>query len=239
MNLNSNPHRGPECPPAAELEALAIEGTSAHLASCTSCREHVEALQREMSDFVKRQPFELFEAKLQRRQKEPKPFRIRLLIPWVVAAALAVIGVTNRPSERVLLKGGNNPFKVFVRKPSGEISFLSTGDAIRTGDTLKFSFTAPRDGHWLVFDVDGRERVTVAYPFGGKHSEPISAGEHVLEGSVEVDDAPGPEWLVAVFAPQPFEAQGLADQLKGQSARTALQLKCQNCEWYPLRLKKE
>lgn len=239
MNLNPSPPRGPDCPPAVELEALAIEGTSAHLAGCASCREHVDSLRREITDFVKRQPFELFEAKLQRRRHQPTLSRLRLILPWVVAALLAVVWVANRPPENVLPKGSENPFRVFVRRGNGQVFPVTVADAIKAGDTLKFSFEAPREGHLLLFDLDGRERATVAYPFEGTHSVSIPAGAQILDGSVEVDDAPGPEWLVAVFSPQPFDAATLAAQLKGQSSRSELQLKCQQCRWYALRLKKE
>jgi hypothetical protein len=238
MNMVVPPRRGPQCLPTLELEELAALGRSApHVDGCESCRAYVEALKTESSAYVKARPFELLEKKLAQRKPAQSPsFWLRFLAPVAVVAAALVIGVVTLP-ETLGIRPKGSAFSVLLYRTTGATT-IGDDTPVSAGDRLKLSFTAPENGYLLVLDLDGRERVTVAHPFGGAASAPVTAGPHVFDGSLELDDAPGSEWLIAVFSPEAQDAAPLIAQLKGQSTRASMSVSCERCSVHAVRLKK-
>jgi hypothetical protein len=55
--------------------------------------------------------------------------------------------------------------------------------------------------------------VSVYFPPEGGQSAPVGAGRSELPGSIELDDAPGPERLFAYFSEQPLPAAEVARAL--------------------------
>jgi len=83
-----------------------------------------------------------------------------------------------------------------------------------------------------VAQLDGTE--TTVARFNGT----IEPGTTTLPDAVELDDAPGPEWFVAVWAATPRSADTLLAQLRGQAKRPALALDCPDCRVDAVRLEK-
>lgn len=195
------PIRGAECPPALTLEAcVAGEIELPHLASCAVCRTYVETLQREQTAFRASQ------APL----RAPPPRRIGPA-PWVavaaLAASLAVVFFMRAPAETVAFKGER--FHALVRHVGATTAeHLENGEQLAAGDSLRFTFEAPRDGYLLIVEKDGEGRVTVFWPFGATHSGAIRAAssKEPLSGAVELDASKGPASLTAIFSPQPRSA---------------------------------
>lgn len=235
------PVRGPQCPPAAELEAFAAGESRSfepHVAACAQCQPYVTALRAEAEAFQRARPPELFLKQLERRAavKPKAPWWRWLMLVAPVAAALVVFFLLPPPGDGVTLKG--SPLRVFLKRGEAEPTPLPADGRVKAGDSLRFSYDAPADGHLAVFELDGREQVTVFWPYGGAAAAPVKKAQGLLPGAVVLDDSPGPEWLIAVWSSAPFDTAPLARQLKGQATRPTVELECSGCIVTPQRLLK-
>ncbi len=240
--------RGPQCPPAAVLEALSAgeavpAATQAHVEGCPDCGAQLSALRAEADAFNRARPPERFLKQLEGRAAAAPARRFRWLAP-VLGVALPVLAVVlilprlQREDPGVTFKG--EPFRVVVAaQGTGSPELLAPDAQVRAGDALRFAYEAPQDGHLMVLELDGRGAATVFYPYGATASAPHKAGERdFLPGSVELDDSPGPEVLVAVFSARPFEAAPLLDMLRAQAGRPEPTVSCPDCRVSTLRLRK-
>lgn len=239
--------RGPECPPAAVIEALsagesAPEATRAHVEGCPECSGQLAALTAGRDAFLRARPPERFLNQLDRRAAAAPPSPWRRLLPVLAACvpvlALLVLVPRLLPHESgVTFKGGQ--FRVVSAREGGEPQPLDNDSTVRAGDALRFAYEATEPGHLLVLELDGRGVASVFHPFGGTASAPLPALQRdFLPGSVVLDDSPGPEWIVAVFSPRPLEAAPLLAQLKEQAGREKPAPTCADCRVTVLRLQK-
>jgi len=219
---------------------------------CPDCSAQLSALREAALAFVKARPPDRFLRQLERREAAPAPRASllerlglpRRLVPALglaVPLALAVVllpRLLERPGDGVTMKGDG--FRVAVARAGGGAPELAAGDAIvHPGDALRFSYEAARDGYLLVLDLDGRGTASVLHPFGASAAAPLAANQRdFLPGSVVLDDAPGPEFVIAVFSPRPFEAAPLLEALRAQAKRPEPALSCDGCTVTTLRLRK-
>jgi hypothetical protein len=217
----------------------------AHAERCPDCSAQLSALRAETDAFVRARPPERFVKQLDRRAQSAaarSPWRRFLpALAFAVPVALAVLIVPRviDSGDEVRLKGDG--FRVAVARSgaAGSPELLENDAPVSAGDALRFSYEASENGHLLVLDVDGRGDVSVLYPYGASRSAPISAGDTTfLPGSVVLDDAPGPELLVAVFSPKPLDAAPLVESLKAQAGRPSPKVACDACKITSLRLQK-
>ncbi|MDP1821641.1 MAG: hypothetical protein Q8L48_00280 [Archangium sp.] len=227
------PTRGTGCPPAAALEAFAAgepQPFAAHVGSCAQCGPYVAALRADADAFARARPPELFLKQLERRAagRPRTPWWRWLGVLAPVAAALVLFFVTRPPpDDGVTFKGP--PLRVFLKRGDAEPALLPPDGRVKPGDSLRFGYDAPADGYLAVFELDGTEATTVFWPFAGTAGAPVKQSQGLLPGTVVLDDSPGPEWLVAVWSRAPFDTAPLAQQLKGQSTRPSVELKCAGC----------
>lgn len=237
------PKRLPGCPPTVELEAFAAGEPMPvvdHVASCAECGPYVAALKREAEDFSRMRAPELFVKQLERRQAaKAKPWWRWLGLVVPVAAALVLFFRTPGPVDDVVTMKGVG-FHVFLKRGDAEPVPAQMNTHVQAGDALRFSYEAPSDGYLTVYELDGRENVTVFWPYGEKQAGPVKKGLQTLSGSVVLDDSPGPRWLVAVFSTRSLAAAAGAAQLKGQSTRPTIKFDCEvdTCSVTTLRLSK-
>jgi hypothetical protein len=239
--------RGPQCPPAAVLEALSAgesvpDTTRQHTQSCAACAGQLQALAQEQQAFLQARPPERFLRQVERRAEAPRPAAWRRFFPLVTAfvpvLALLVLVLPRLGEDGVRDKGGGT-FRVAVSRGGATPELLAADAAVRAGDALRFSYEADAAGHLLVLELDGRGQASVFHPFDGKASAPLAAKQRdFLPGSVVLDAAPGPETLVAVFSPRPLEAAPLLEQLRAQAGRPEPTLTCDDCRVTTLRLQK-
>ncbi|WNG37191.1 DUF4384 domain-containing protein [Archangium violaceum] len=238
--------RGPHCPPAAQLEAMSAgeatpETTRTHVEGCADCRGQLEALTTAREAFVRARPPELFLRQLERRTASQPRRGLRWLLPVLGACvpllALLVLVPRLEQEDGVRIKGGD--FRVVASRAGGSPELLGPDAQVQSGDALRFSYEAKEAGHLLVLELDGRGAASVFYPYGSATSAPLPAGQRdFLPGSVVLDDAPGPEWLLAVFSPRPLQAAPLLEALRTQAGRAELTLSCPDCSVSTLRLQK-
>lgn len=144
------------------------------------------------------------------RVQDPRP--VPTPAPWVrrlwvlpslalaFAALLVVLprGDTNRPKGSVDLD--------FLVLRDGMVQPGQHGGAYKAGDRLQFTYRADGLDRLVLLSIDGAGTLTVFYPAAGDEPVPVVPGDrHVLEGSIELDDAPGPEVFVAIFGPSSVE----------------------------------
>lgn len=236
--------RGPHCPPAAVLEGLsageaAPEAVRAHVEGCTGCSGQLAALTSGREAFLRARPPELFLRQLERRAAAaPRRRWLRPLLAACVPVLLVLLIVPRLGEENgVRMKG--DAFRVVVSRGGGAPELLAPDAQVHPGDALRFAYEAPEAGHLLVLELDGRGAASVFHPYGSATSAPLAAGQReFLPGSVVLDDAPGPEWLLAVFSPRPLEAAPLLEALRAQAGRAEPSLSCEGCRVTMLRLQK-
>lgn len=240
------PRRGPSCPPALRLEELvAGEASSAqeveHLSGCPACRDYVAALRAEQEAFFRARPAELFERKLAARVAPARRAWRRWV--WVLPALAALVLVPRFfvAAPPVQLKGGPS-FAAFYKRDGMREPLPVTADLrLREKDGLRFSYSSERERYLLILDLDGDGKVTAFFPPQGARSEKVAAAsQRLLPGSVVLDRARGPEWLVAVFSDGPVEVASLVEPLRSTSPLAAqVALSCDGCQVLSLRFQKE
>jgi hypothetical protein len=74
------------------------------------------------------------------------------------------------------------------------------GETLAAGDRIQLSYKTAGLNNLVLVGVDGTGEISVYYPAQGDVPEPIIPGErHMLDGSLILDGAPGPEVFVAAF----------------------------------------
>lgn len=152
------------------------------------------------------------------------------MVGWVSARALAVaallvavaphVHVAPREREAAIATAVQNP-GVWAKGQLGLEAFCKRGESVfrvedgatlLDGDRLRFTYTAPQDGHLMVFGVDDRGQL---FPYYGEGkgmlaSIAVGAGASVmLPGSVELDNHHGIERVFALWSPTPVDAAGV------------------------------
>jgi hypothetical protein len=135
--------------------------------------------------------------------------RIAVGLTGLLAAAGIVAVVAARTgtlsAQYVAAKGGA-PVEI-IRRRGDAIAALAPGDEVAPGDELRFRPLPfwPAARFIQIGSVDGTGRYNPFYPArsGAVSPELPSAGQP-LEGSIRLDDAPGPERLLVVLSAEPL-----------------------------------
>ncbi len=226
------PHPGEDELARFEAQGLApapAAAVSAHLEACARCRARIAGLAQERQAFLAEHPF----ATLPRPAREApaprsaEPSRgLRRVLAWLVgpsfwagpawagagALALALLVVALSPSPQPTPPGGGTRLKgeralSFVALRDGRPEEGRPGGHYRQGDRIQLRYSSPQPGYLLVVSLDGRGAVTVFYDDAG-HSLPVDAGHaRLLDESVELDDARGPERVLACFSETPLSSE--------------------------------
>ena len=114
-------------------------------------------------------------------------------------------------------KGVCPGLEMFVKDAAG-IRRGVDGAPLRAGDWVQFRYRGAGHTHLFVVSVDDDGVVSPLYPDHRGDSVPIKPdGLHVLDGSVILDDAVGPERVYALFSDRPLRFDGLASALQAVS----------------------
>ena len=164
------------------------------------------------------------------RPRWPRLFE--LAAGLAVAASVALVTVAPRfgtDVHRTRSKGGQNAelahderctgacpvLEMFVKDADGVRAGID-GMTLRAGDWVQFRYRANGHRYLFIVSVDDEGVLAPLYPDRRTRSVPIDArGRHVLEGSVILDDAVGPERLYAFFSPAPLKFADIEKLLVG------------------------
>lgn len=222
-----------------DLRRLLFEETTAEeaarmravLAECEVCQARYSALERQQQAFLQTARPEVVSAQILERL-DAEPERPAALAwwrrPWLPAMAAAaalfavapsMMGPDTTPTTRE--KGGGVGLVMFVKDAHG-IRRADDGERLREGDQVQFRYAASGLGHLFVVSVDSRGVVAPLYPEDPTQSIDVEAeGTHVLEGSVILDDAVGPERFFALFSETPVRFAEIDEAVRAARAEVA------------------
>lgn len=221
--MNPQQHLSSETLDLLLLSALAEDErhkARAHLEGCGSCKQRWTQLEEDSGRFTKfvlPRTLPQVEAKVAQVSLWDRLRRhTRLLYPAMAlgAAAVLVVVVTPRVAGDADRAGMEEPLyglkggaRVEVVAQQGDAQRPVTDETVLTeGDRIRFLVEPAGAPFLLLASQDGEGAFTVYFPYGGSHSASLSEGFVELPGSIELDDAPGPETLFAVFSSEPVDA---------------------------------
>ena len=202
---------------AGELTGEPREEAEAHLAGCARCEARVEAMRQDAADFLARRPAAALTGALATRERGPGLWeRLRRLLTrpalglGLAAAVTAglVLTVWPGPSEgppdepKTRLKTA--VALEFHVLSGGAVSHGTSGDTLHPGDRIQLRYSTPEHGWLVVVSLDSRGAVTPFYDSDGRSLAIEPGVAHLLDGSIELDDALGPERLLGCFSRKPL-----------------------------------
>jgi hypothetical protein len=195
---------------AGESSAEELAATHAHTAQCSRCNAELDqALQAKhrFDQFVFPRTLAAVESRYRRKSFWRRFAPIFLAVPAMAAAALVVVNRAVPAAETPLYQSkGAASMKVFARR--GERVFpVEDGAFLSAGDRLRFEVEPGSARFVSIGSIDGSGHSTLYYP-GTRIDAP-----GLLEGSILLDDAAGPERIFAVFSDSQLEADRLSSAL--------------------------
>jgi len=205
-----------------ELGEEALARVEAHLVSCERCAGRLDAIRADAAAFLADRPPARFEAALAARRRPgpwarlvgllrgPRPLGFGLAAVAAVALAIFVWPATTGGPPRTPPGGTRLKAAVgldFFAEVDGVVTPGRPGGSYRPGDRIQLRYSTPQQAHLVVVSLDSRGAVTAFYDDVGR-SLPVDAGvARVLDGSVILDDALGPERVVGCFSTEPVPTE--------------------------------
>jgi hypothetical protein len=181
----------------------AAERAQAHLAACAECRRDQQTAAALRDQFAR----SVFPRGLPRRRPR---YWLWLTAPAVAALCWLVIPLRGPPGPRsapipALAAKGDAGWAVYGNR-DGQTFVVHDGATLVAGDQIRFAVMPERAPYLLVASIDGQGAATIYYPYDGQSSASITGDRIELEGSIVLDDAPGPERIYALLSDQPLAA---------------------------------
>ena len=118
--------------------------------------------------------------------------------------------ISGAPPTGACVAGACPTLEMFVKDAQGIRAGLD-GVTLRAGDWVQFRYRARGHRFLFIISVDDEGVLAPLYPDERSQSVSIQPdGRHVLEGSVILDDAVGPERFYAFFSSEPLAYEALA-----------------------------
>jgi hypothetical protein len=211
---------------AGELAAEASEHARLHLDQCDRCTARRAERQADLRAFLERAPtFAEHAAHVQgARGKAFLPARRAVLAAAsLLALAAAALLIVRSPRDHDEIRGKGGARIGFYVKRGEDVTRGAASQVVRTGDLLRFVYTAPADAHLALFNLDARA-AAVYFPARSERAASIRQGTDVpLDFSVELDASPGVEHVHALFCAESFALEPLRAELEAQKQLTVPQ----------------
>jgi hypothetical protein len=135
------------------------------------------------------------------------------VIAVIAIVPLALQGLEEHP--RIRTKGASEPaLEMWINTPEGAKP-AADGAVLGEGAQIQFRYRASGRQYLWVVSVDGKGVTTPLYPDQkGPSLTVVPDGTHVLEGSVILDDAKGPERIFGFFSEEPLTFEEIEARLK-------------------------
>lgn len=151
------------------------------------------------------------------------PVSVRRSTPWTwlglaggLAAASLVLALllVPRSEPELIPKGTLDRLEVAVDRAGVQFP-LGPERGLMSGDRLGFFYSAERAGHLAIFHYTTQDGPNVLVPIGTQDSLAVEAGtRHLLHQGGVVEPIHTREWLIAVFANEPFTIAESAEALR-------------------------
>jgi len=208
------------CPSSVALDAfrLGFDRTAAdHVQKCPHCTAWLAAQERLESEVA--HLWVPVGAPVEPAPARPKGTRwkyfLGLGLPLAaVAATILFMVIPRTPTETA--KGGPVPVEI-ARLSNGVLSWLSPESVLKPNDSIRFFVhrNDPDDRYVLIGSVDGSRQLAHFYPADANGCGlSLPASGEALEGSIVIDEAPGPERIVVVLSHQPLCWTSVDDAVK-------------------------
>ncbi|HVY38976.1 MAG TPA: hypothetical protein VHM31_13620 [Polyangia bacterium] len=200
-----------DCPSDFALDAFRLgldRAPAAHVAGCTRCTAWLAA-QAQLEG-------EVAHLWVPARRPPRRPWRL-LGLGVPVAAAAAVLLLLARPKPPTETAKGSAATVEIARSRAGVVSWLSPDDDLAPNDAIRMFVNRhdSSDRYVLAGSVDGSEQLARFYPMDGQGcSVPLPAAGEALDGSIAIDEAPGPERLVVVVSHEPLCWPAVAEAVR-------------------------
>ncbi|HEV8549979.1 MAG TPA: zf-HC2 domain-containing protein [Polyangiaceae bacterium] len=227
---------------AGELREDELRRVEAHLASCAECRARREHAARFKAQVVAElAPFPELPTPARTAPRWRPRGRARAALGGLLAVAAALLlflrqGTRESAHDGGLVtrtKGGGR-LGFFVKR-GGAVERGAPGQALRPGDAVEFSYSAPKDGYLAVLSVDGAGRASVYYP-SAPRALPFAAGERPLDASTVLDGVLGHERWFALFCESAVELEPIRARLESHPTQP---LAVAGCSVDPMAVAKE
>jgi hypothetical protein len=186
---------------ACELTASAIAAAEAHLATCERCRRRRAALDAERKAFLAQRP--ALEIKPAQRGRGRRQGLLAFGAFAAAAGLVLLVGLLQeRPEPIVRVKGG--PGIGFFVERRGSSKRGTEGEVVYPGDRVHFVYTSDKPIYLAIYSLDSRGTASIFFPGSERALGLPAASEAALSSAVELDDAPGPETVFAVFCDTGF-----------------------------------
>jgi hypothetical protein len=218
-----NDTMAPGCPSHFALDDLEAQGRGSpaagnHPADCVRCaaRQAERATQRAIFDAQQAALWtRIAAAGHERWRRRPGRWRLGLAALAMGLGAVALRVTVRRSESRAdsyLAPKGRTPIEIVCRR-GGAVFVLGPGDDVAPGDELRFRPLPvwPEARFLQIGSVDGTGRYTPFYPdAAGAPSVALPGGTAALDGSIRLDDAPGPERVFIVTSRAPVSETEVA-----------------------------
>ena len=196
-----------------ELTTEQADELLSHCDSCSDCGSYLAQLQAERTDFLHKHPFSSFTRAHAPLVALPwyRTISIGTLRPVLATAGVALLvtltvlplmnGRNRRSPEPVRFKGA--PSLTFIYQREGATSQGSVSMRFRAGDRIQVTCPPVHYSFVSLFSVDTRGTVSFYHPdYQAPYcSIPLTGGgPTVFPGSIELDDSPGAELVIALFS---------------------------------------
>lgn len=219
----------------AELAPQDELALSKQAGNCASCQARLHSMAKERERFLNETDIlKESRAVLDRLTAQTSPpswrdklanlWRPQILAPLAAAAILLVVVLPRLPNQTDGLGNRTKGSKGMVMPPPLEPKIAlkmyvkdrngyhtgESGEVLKEGDQIQFRYNAGGHRYLIIASLDGRGLLSPLYPDTPTQSIQVrSNGLHVLDGSVILDDAVGPERIFALFSDAPIQFQEL------------------------------
>ncbi|HEY4393236.1 MAG TPA: hypothetical protein VGP64_04205 [Polyangia bacterium] len=200
-----------------EIHGRAAPTVEAHVAACPSCRARVAERAARVAEFeteLAAPTWTRIAAQRSARRRLPPLGIVLAALGTAVASLLLFVGVV--PGRRAASPGptpkGSAPVEIVCRR-GAQTFVIGPGEAVVPGDALRFlPLPIWSEARYIqVGSVDGTGAYAPFYPPADDGlSVALPARGVPLEGSIRLDDAPGPERLLVVLSAAPLATRDVA-----------------------------
>ena len=172
-----------------------------------SLRDRLEEIRASNEEILRRYPPDFVARRIESRLESGtslsyRPVRGRYLprMAFAAAAVVVLVGIIaiftgklgSERDDTIRIKGRNEAVINVYRQTEGDAERLSQRALVQENDLIQIAYVSPGESFGTVMSIDGRGVVTVHYPYGNESvaGELATGGEHALEYSYRLDDAP-------------------------------------------------
>lgn len=212
---------------AGELDKSRSEKLESHFLECAECKAFYETLRREDTEFLNEHPFssifiseEIPESKswLEKffgslTQPVLIPVSIVLLLFAVVVPFWSIFYKDTH--QDITYKG--KPVLSFIYKRDGVVKEGSQEILFRSGDQLQIIYNSQKEQYISLFSIDVNHDISFYKPDPSSPlcSVPSGKGSSLYyPESIQLDNSPGAELVVAVFSPVPLKTSDVEKSMR-------------------------